>query len=399
MKRGINLTVITADSQFFLRQDFREDIVNESYMKFLRDKKIPFTAIREDLINTFEESVRNGTISNEELYFFLDREVRLGHNRTIFIRDIDRISLNILRGLPEEELKALITSKGINIPQKNNILSIFLPETLTIGEFYLDPNKKITITFIETINTLRDKTVARENNYYFVEIDLDEGIFLLRMRPRANQIASDGNKVPYTNHFYSILKLVERTFNISTIGSTHYKTTLYNIAKELTIRAEEPWRLEVEKHDELIKKFSEEIESKLNGLDINKFDIKFRLTRLLERSLIQSNFKLIKQNEPGKKGYIHMFNFSDRSGGKIKASSKERERAIELSEIYYDTRDTIDKEKAFDVIWVNWFLNTSNNKTIYSKLEANEQFFQIHFYKYLLKDEMNHVLSQIRTFN
>ena len=70
------MTNITADSQFILRRDFREDIVNEAYMTFLRDKQIMFTAIREDLLNTFEDNVRNGNITNEELYFFLDRETR-----------------------------------------------------------------------------------------------------------------------------------------------------------------------------------------------------------------------------------------------------------------------------------------------------------------------------------
>jgi hypothetical protein len=393
-----NMTNITDNSQFILRRDFREDIVNEAYMTFLRDKQIPFTAIREDLLNTFEENVRNGNITNAELSFFLDRETRYGHNRTLFIRDIDKHSLRILKSLSENDLKSLISSKGINIPEINNILNVYLPETLTIGEFYLEENQKITITFIETIHTTRTNTVARENNYYFVEIDFINEMLLFRMRPRANQIGTENIKVPYYNHFYRILQIVERTFNISTIGSTHYKNTLYDITKELTIRAEEPWRLEVEKHEEVIKQFAQEMEAKLDGLDTSKFDLKFRLQRLMERSLIQSNFKLIKQNEPGKKGYIHMFHFSDKSGGKIKASSKERERAIELSEIYYDTRDTIDKEKAFDIIWVYWFLNNNNNKTVSTKLEANEQFFQVHFFKYLLKDDMNHVLSQIRTF-
>jgi hypothetical protein len=393
------LSAITADSEFFLRQDFKEDIVNEAYINFLRDKQIPFTAIREDLISTFEENVRNGKISNEELYFFLDREIRYGHNRTLFIKDIERVSLNTLKCLSEHEVKELITSKGINIPNNNNILNIYLPETLTIGEFYLEQDHRINITFIETISTTRINTVARENNYYFVEIDLLNGMLLIRMRPRSNQINGlDNNKILYTNHFYRLLKIIERTFNISTIGSTHYKSILYKIAKELTVRAEEPWRLEVEKYEDRIAEFAEEFETKLEGLDSRKFDLKFRVQRLLERALIQSNFKLIKYNEPGKKGFINMFHFSDKSGGKIKASSKERERAIELSEIYYDTRDTIDKAKAFDILWVNWFLNNTNNKTVQTKLEANEQFFQIHFYKYLLKDDMYHVLSQIRTF-
>lgn len=389
---------VVADSKFILRRDFREDISNDAYIKFLSEKKISFTAIKEHLISTFEESVRNGAISNEELYFFLDREIRYGHNRTIFIKDIDITSLTLLRSLSEIELKELLVSKAINVPQTNNLLNIYLPETLTIAEFLFLPNKSISITFVETIHTNRKETVVRENNYYFVEIDLSSAVVLIRLRPRANQINNEV-KVPYTNHFYKILKIIERTFNITTIGSTHYKTNLYKITKELTMRAEEPWREEVNKHNEIIKGFADEINSKLDGINSKKFDVEFRIKRLLERALIQSNFNLIKQNEPGKKGYIHMFNFSDRSGGKIKASSKEKERAIELSEIYYDTRDTIDKEQAFDVIWVNWFINDKNNKTVPTKMEANEAFLHVHFFKYLLKDDMNHVLSEIRTFN
>lgn len=394
-------TTVIADTMYFLDPTLAEDIHNDSFVRILREKKVQFTLIKEDLIRAFEDAVRNNIITNQELRAFLEREIRFGHNRSIFIQEIDTDSVTRLKSMSREQIVALASSRSLDLPSVNNLAGISLPDVLTIAECNIIPSEKIELTFVNTIKIKRTNTVARVNNYYFVTIDLIKNRFSVRLRPRSNEIIGDGEssqKLNYTTHYIQIRNLISRAFDITLIDATHYKTTLYNIAKELTEKAEERWRLEVNAHTEVISKFAEEMISKLPNINTEKFELDFRLHRLLERALIQSNFKSIKENQSGKKGYIHMFNFSDRSGGKIKASSKEKERAIELSEIYYDTRDTIDKEEKFDILWVYWFQDENTNKTIYNRLETNTEYFQIHFFNYLKEDELNHVLSKIETF-
>ncbi|XQY90685.1 hypothetical protein ACNRWW_14255 [Metabacillus sp. HB246100] len=392
---------IEAEKQYFLRKDHASDIVNDSYIKFLRDKSIQFVAVRHDIIRSFQLAVNEGKISNEELKKFLDKETRFGHNRTVMCKDLDIYSLKRLKSMTENEIVELMKKKGWNRPKQNNILSIYLPETLTLAEVSIIETEEINLTFIETIKTLKKNIIDRENNYYFITVDLLQGTLYIRMRPRGNNVTlTDGDdykKVTDTQCFYKILKTCTDMLDITLIDSTHFKSTLYLIAKELTEKAEEQWRNEVQKYNENIQEFSQEIESKLNGLDKNSFDLEFRLHRLLERALIQSNFEQIKQKEPGKKGFINAFHFSDKSGGKIKASSREKERAIDLSEIYYDTRDTIDKRKAYDTVWVNWFV-PGKKVSLSTRLEANNEFYQVHFYNYLNEDDYYYVLSEINYF-
>lgn len=399
---GLFILKSDAAQQYFIRKDHANNIQNPSFIKFLRDKGIPFENIKSEILKAFELAVNEGKITNGELTAFLDRQTRHGYNRTIFCKDIEKESLGLLRSMSVEEIVKLIESKGWKIPKHNNLLNIYLPDTLTLAEFNIVHSEYINLTFIETIKVLVNKntTVDKENNYYFVSIDLLKGSFYVRMRPRGNAVTGidpEYKKVPDVQFFYKITSECQKMLNLSFIDSTHFKTTLYKIAKELTEKAEEKWRLEVQKNKDIIKTFSDELKSKLEGFDPKEFDLEFRIHRLLERSLIQSNFKQLKQKEPGKKGFIIAFHFTDKSGGKIKASSREKERAIDLSEIYYDTRDTIDKRRTYDNLWVNWFV-PEKKVSLSTRLEANNEFYQIHFYTYLNKDDLDYVLSEIDYF-
>ncbi|MCP3741419.1 hypothetical protein [Rossellomorea sp. BNER] len=391
----------TGTEQYFLRKDYAEDILVPSFIDFLKERKVVFTSIKMDIIRAFQEAVRNGTISTADLNSFLDKETRFGHNRTLFLKDIDSYSSNSLKKMSEKEIYELIISKGWQVPSQNSILNVYRPEELTLVEVGIEEGCNISLTFIEEVEIKKKDIIDRQNNYYFVNVDLINNIFSVRMRPRGNNVVQVGfdeyKIVTDVQCFYKIKNWVQKMLNLSLLDSSHFKSTLYKIAKDLTEKAEEPWRKEVEKHNDEIETFSQEMLSKLEGIKPDVFDLEFRLKRLLERALIQSNFKKMKEKEPGKKGFVNAFHFSDRSGGKIKASSREKERAIDLSEIYYDTRDTIDKKKAYDIVWANWFV-PGKKVSLSTRLEANDEFYQIHFYNYLSEDELYYVLSEIKHF-
>ncbi|MDQ7860579.1 hypothetical protein RCO48_04420 [Peribacillus frigoritolerans] len=99
--------------------------------------------------------MNNGTITNEELISFLDRETRFGHNRTVYFKDLDPLSIRKLKTMSEVEMEELMKTKGWTRPSKNNLVGTYLPDVLTIAEMTVVPTEEIKITFIETINTLK----------------------------------------------------------------------------------------------------------------------------------------------------------------------------------------------------------------------------------------------------
>lgn len=387
----------TTERKFTLRKDFKDNITNPPLSNFLTKHNIQFTVISDDMIEKLEDAVQKEFISKQELCDFLDHETRFGHNRTMFLYDIAPEDLATIKHLNKERLEELLRNKGWTLPTQS-LIDFYLPESLTLAEYCIDNDHTVDLTFVETINTTKSNgsSIKRENNYYFVNINPSTGSLFVRMRPRSNAVRiSAGEITEKVNNvylFYKIKNEIKRVFGITLIDSTHFKTTLYKIAKDMTEKAEEKWKDEVGKFEVEINHFAENMESKLEGINTELFDLNFRLKRLLERALIKSNFSDLKVSGPGKKGYVHMFHFSDRSGGKIKASTKEKEKAIELSEIYYDTRDTIDKSRAYDILWVYWF---KDNKVLRTKLEATSEYYQIHFFSYISEDDISHVLSEV----
>ncbi|SEH78188.1 hypothetical protein SAMN05192559_10485 [Halobacillus karajensis] len=386
-------------NEFTLRPDFKSDIINSRLSNFLNKYGVEYNYIQSDMFRALEDGVNNGYIPEEEANHFLYRETKYGENRTIFYYEIFNDDLDEFREYEANDMEERLKKKGWKVPEKN-LLEYYHPEELMVTECKVEKGRKIELTFTETVSTLhkskQQTTVKRENNYYFVTIDLEHNEYSLRMRPRYTIVQPpDENPIPYTVFFHYITRAVQDIFGIEFITTVDFKETLYRIARDMTERAEKKWREKVNKHKTEIEEFAQSMESKLDEIDKNEFDLEFRLKRLLERALIQSNFDEMTKDEPGKKGYVSMFHFSDGSGGKIKASSKEKETAIELSEIYYDTRDTIDKSKEYDILWVYWFVGDEEIKT---RLEVTSEYYQIHFYKYITKEGFENVLSKIRGY-
>lgn len=369
-------------------------------MYFLNENNINFTGIKEEMIRAVEKSVNENKISHDAVNEFIDKEVRFGHNRSYFFVDIVEDTITQLKDLKREGLIKIIEGKGFEVPSESIMLDVVRPDILKLVELHYTMNKEINLVFIETIKTQGKNTVKKENNYYFVRVDLINAVLSIRMRPRSNVVTGRSDnikKVKNNNLYYKILEVSKSIFSIDTTQPREFKSTLYKIAKTLTERAEEKWRKEVEKHSEEIVEFSEKMESKLKEIKPKEFDLEFRLHRLLERGLIQSNFEQLKEREEGKIGYVNAFHFSDRAGGKVKASSIEKENAIELSEIYYDTRDTIDKQEKYDLILVNWFVE-GQRSSVKTKLETNSEFGLIHFYQYVREGDIKYVLSKVEYF-
>jgi hypothetical protein len=130
-----------------------------------------------------------------------------------------------------------------------------------------------------------------------------------------------------------------------------------------------------------------------------------------------------------------MFDFKDDRGGRINARSQHRSMPIQTSDIFFDTRETIDEVKLLDNLWVAWFkeleaseiddeiqdsleldfdsededidISISDEELIETerkavrirtKIASYTGFYKVEFKRYLLKEEYNHVLSLIESF-
>ncbi|KIL46428.1 hypothetical protein KP77_25550 [Jeotgalibacillus alimentarius] len=381
--------------QIFKLRGYLHDYINSASLQiFLKDQGVNNDGLKPGMISALEDAVNEDEISDSDLYLFLDKEIRFGRHRTIFIKDIAESDISTLKTMSEDEIKSIIINKGFAIPN-NNILSVELPDTTTLAEVIIEPGSRIYLTFIETVKVLKTETVSRENNFYFVEIDLENSRFSVRLYPRSKQINSRNKIVPYSIHFFNIERTLKRIFGFSTIQTTHYKNTLYDIANDFTQKAEQKWVNKVNAHDKALDDFTDMMLTKLPDIKPSEFNLRNKLQKLLERALIQSNFDDLKQQHSKKKGYLRKFNFSDSTGGVVNASSQERERSIDLSEIYYDTKDTIDQLKKYDKVWVYWF---TDGEPIENRLEANDDYLEIHFFKHISQEDLFYVLSEIKDF-
>ena len=138
------------------------------------------------------------------------------------------------------------------------------------------------------------------------------------------------------------------------------KGTLYTIFKVLTDKAEGPYATKV--NEKVI-----EIENKVNELAASigvanakqPVDIPVRVARLFERALILNDLMNYKAYDKEKLGIVDKIAFSDHSGAKVSAFSGDD--GIEVADIYFDTRETLDELQQLNRLWVRWFLSVPVN--------------------------------------
>lgn len=385
-------------AMYLLHDEHARNLTREAFASILKHFGIKSSGLKEELIDRINENVNEHKIDKVELGKLIGAELRYGHHRNLFIKDLTELSNDYFKSIDLAEINRLIKTKGYEIPSIS-FTDVHYPSGLHLCEIERQQDL-LNFTFARTIYCITDKGgIRKETDFAFVTIDTNTKTFTVRIRPRGNVInpAVPKEKINQNLFYYIIEDAMNKIFiQLDLLKSTHYKRHMYNIGYKLTERAEQKWREMVNEHSDYIASVSDSFHSKLSAISKKEFDINYRLTRLLERALIQSNFEDRKKKEEGRQGWVHSFVFSDDSGGRIKSSTKERSKAIELSELYYDTKDTIDKKKTFDKIWINWFTDT--DRIVETRLECTQEYYEILLFSYLKnKEELDNVLSKIRT--
>ncbi|MBC2596640.1 hypothetical protein [Bacillus velezensis] len=442
---------------FELRDDLKRFISIGTFKAFAKEKLNEYRGNKDEVIEIIVNAVKNEQLPIFEFRDFIKEQLWYGKNKHIYF-------VNYSGGVVQNfrDLDYLLRYMNDNKIKKFNDLDLIdLPDTETLARFEYDidsveENKveRVYIGYVEKnylYEVVENRTIFKPiNNYVCVEIDLIKKMMILNIRSQnklkiddqmdADNITSNYIAKKYLDKFCEEFSTVESDFDLLDGSAEEIKYTMYNIEKSLTSFIEHQFRPEIEKHREHIKEFTTSIAELLDlESDEEPIDLYGRILGLLERALISKNENVIRQYQSGKKGFIEKFDFVDDKGGRINARSDERNKPIQTSDIFFDTRETINEVKLINSLWVTWFmpikLEAAENIQLALELDESDLdddtdgdieteiddgnvlgqeslriivvptkimsyrgFYKVIFSRYLKKEEYNYVLSIIESF-
>ncbi|KAA9008649.1 hypothetical protein F4V43_00520 [Paenibacillus spiritus] len=426
---------------FLIRDDIKSYINAGLLRAFAKKHEIDSRGLKNNLIRNIEIAVEEGKISEDQLKIFIKEQLWYGKNKHNFFIEIDEETADNLQS--KEYLDQYLQDRGQTV--FNNIDRINLPEGVALSRFEYelvgDDNNKIKKIYVGYIEkNFLQKFVDKEpvftpvNTYVCCELDLENNMLLLRIRSQSQiKIVADITEKSI-NVNYIAKKYMERLttdFGIGYLdgGAERIKNKMFKIERQLTNFIELQFQPQVQEYNDIINEFTKDIAEKL-GLpsDIQPINLRDRIMGLLERALIVQNESVIESYVEGKVGYVNKFDFRDDRGGRINARTEEKSKPIQTSDIFFDTRETINEVRLIDAIWVVWFRVIEDTSELVSiEPEANEEdgevdleeitteehekviklgtriaaykgFYKIEFTHYVLKEDYEHVLSLIDSF-
>ncbi len=392
------------ESYFKINRRLIEYLNFESLRNFLRPiPSIQSSGLKADLIARIEEAINNNVLPKETFAEFLSHELRYGHNRVLFITRINSATLHKIKDF--SRLKEALKTAGLPNEEFSNYID-FVPHSDKPELVHLEINRvgaavqQIVLCFANMVlvnRTTGEMTSSLEDtDYAWVTIDIINEQLIVALRPRSNfSNETSAKSVATFDHYTNYLS---RIFSLKYFSNDEMKSILYNIFKEMTTKAERPYVEKVRPLESEITRFCNEVAASIGLPSCEKpVNLPFRVRRLLERALIQEDFFNFKAYSIGKVGTVERFLYADETGARVNATTDDSE-GIGLKDIYFDTRDTIDDQKTFNKLWIQWFYDSDPQNNISTKLEVTSKYYIIHFYKYHTGDEQKHVLSAIETF-
>ncbi|MVP00397.1 hypothetical protein [Paenibacillus lutrae] len=387
-----------------MNRRLKEYLNFESLKRFLKDNQLKNSGIKSELLDRINDSLENGSLDRDDWESYISNELKYGHNRAIYFSKLNSASLHKVRN--RVRLIEALSSAELSFNNFSDYINAF-PESeepeLAHLHIYHDDDmvNKVEMCFVNMVmvNKAADEgefIQVDETDYIWVEIDLTKEVICISLRPRSNTNETSGRTLQL---FDKITSLMTDIFSLRYLSNDHMKTTLYTIFRELTSKAEHPYvekvKLLASEIEEICQKYAADLELPSEKDPVN---LPFRFRRLLERALIQNDFYHFKAYSSGKLGTVEKFFYADDTGARVNAAANEGD-GIELSDIYFDTRETIDDQRKFNKLWVTWFMPKDFPvRDCNVRLEVTSKYFVLHFYSYLQGAEKNHVLSTIDTF-
>lgn len=254
-----------------------------------------------------------------------------------------------------------------------------------------------------------DRKPIRKFEYVWSEIDPVNDTLRLMLSENSrlivqNTVDSSRSKVQKT-----ILDKLKREYGVLT-NSINERETLFKIYKHLTAHLENPYSDTVEPFQDNISEFVSDMKVNLNIEDSEDIGLDFRVRKLLERNLIQKDFKAFRVRKV-EDGRVLSINFADTFGGSVKATSggsffngtSHQELNLQDSDVYFDTKESIYRKKELSMVTVAWNnqsgLEDDRFNTIEVRYSAYQGFYITHFLKYNVRGELyDYVLPKFNEY-
>lgn len=388
----------------------KENIFQYRFVELLRNNGKPFSG-RPTVWERIDQAVHGDETFREKLESFVVDEISNGKNRQIFLCNFSIESLGILSNY--RSLQSNLAAKGL--PHEN--INRLLEHDIQDGELVFlnvetesdNPNKvtKISLSFykeilVEDIDSQGNHQEKSNTNYIWIDIYPGKRYLQIKVKPYSNYyIVNMEKSLKIFDYYYEYLK---STFEIVFEEMLETKNTLYNIFTVLTEKAEAPYRKEIDSRGKEIEEMVSNLAELVGLKNYHKpVDLTNRVSRLVERSLILNDLLNYKGYDKGKIGIVERIDFSDQSGARVNALSGDD--GIEVADIYFDTRETIEELKSLNKIWVKWFIpiasETGEEIQQYStRIEVFNKRVILHFLtdQSVPKEVQEHVLSLFRKF-
>ncbi len=204
--------------------------------------------------------------------------------------------------------------------------------------------------------------IKKVNKYEYVWCDINISKAELKIFISNNRKTTDDKQEDGTIHsmkeFFSNKLSKEFDFRIASVNDSQ---TLFKIYRELTSETENKYSAMVTPYEPIINDFVEEMKNNLNIEDNEDIDLANRITKLLERNLIQKDFEKIRK-DPQADGRVISLDFHDGTGSSVKATTggvKHTDDGLVLldmqdSDVYFDTKETIYSLKSLGILVVEW---------------------------------------------
>ncbi|MCR6786162.1 SAP domain-containing protein [Bacillus thuringiensis] len=395
-------------------KDVTSSITVEQFRSFLRTNELPVSGNKPELVNRIISAVNgtyeHGSLNIDVLDEFIAKELANGKQRLLFISSFPETAIELMTDV--EHVTKCLKTNGYPTQNFNNLRDISLPAEATLS--YLNIHKygnkvtDISMCFVKTttITGIFDEEgielpPKNETEYIWVEILSKEARIIIKTSAKGQMTFGTHHEAKELHE--EIETMIRTMFSLAPSSISHIKHVLYDMFKDLTETAEKPYRNKVAPYKKEIEDFSKDLAHKIGLKNIaDPVNLPHRLTRLLERALIQQDFEGYERYFEGKRGVVNRIYYSDATGATVNARSSEREEGIAVADIYFDTKESIESRKILDKIWVSWFYKneqSGNVKKIETKFEVHKNYFILHFlYGYSIKEIQDHVLSNLRHY-
>lgn len=333
-----------------------ENIFKYRFEEYLKLNKLPTTGNTEDIIERIENYINTENKKNDFLEF-LKEELKYGKNKQIFYKHIELDDITILNDLSKVEHFLALS----NIPTTNfNNLLKSCPKNNDILFLEIEKNKKnpikvnnIEICIYKEVQTKNNHTETH-SNYVWIELNVVEQYLTVRVRTFGQPMI---DRYTTKRLFHDILQQLKSIFKVLLNSKmNNAKNTLYKMYKEYINHAELPYRNKVKGIEKTISESQKDVFSALGIEHSSKLaeNIIFRYSRLLERMLIIDDLDNYNSYQKNRIAIVERISVSDSTGAHANVLSGDED-GLDVANLYFDVRDTIDEIKSLNKLWIKWF--------------------------------------------